>query len=282
MGVIDLNADLGEGEGPWRLEPPADAALLDLVSSANVATGYHGGDAATMALTCAGAVARGVAVGAHPSYDDREGFGRRRFDVPPAVLRAQVAYQVGALLAVATSVGARVTHVKPHGALYNAVVHDEDQAQAVVDAVAATDPTLTLLGLPGSRVLALARAAGLRVMTEAFVDRGYAPDGTLVPRGRPGALVVDPDEAARRAVRIAVEGVVVAVDGSVVELTPGSLCVHSDTPGAVGIARAVRAALAAAAVDVRPFTDATHPGREPGGGPAGPVVRGGADRRARP
>ncbi|MBF0687042.1 MAG: LamB/YcsF family protein [Cellulomonas sp.] len=263
MGVIDLNADLGEGDGPWRLEPPGDDALLDLVSSANVAAGYHGGDARTMALTCAAAVVRGVAVGVHPSYDDRDGFGRRRLDVPADVLRAQVAYQIGSLVAVAASVGARVTHVKPHGALYNAVVHDADQARAVVEAVVTTDPTLTLLGLPGSRVLTLARAAGLPVVGEAFVDRGYAADGTLVPRGRPGALVVHPDEAAERAVRMAVDGLVTAVDGTVVELTAASLCVHSDTPGAVAIATAVRAALDAAGVDVRPFVVPAHPGRGP-------------------
>lgn len=273
MGAIDLNADLGEGDGPWRLEPPSDDALLDLVTSANVAAGYHGGDAATMAVTCAAAVVRGVAVGAHPSYDDREGFGRRWLDVPRDLLRAQVAYQVGALVAVAASVGARVTHVKPHGALYNAVVHDEDQARAVVEAVVATDPALTLLGLPGSRVLALARDAGLPVVTEAFVDRGYVADGTLVPRGRAGALVVDPAEAAARAVRMAVDGVVTAVDGSVVELAPGSLCVHSDTPGAVAIATAVRAALAAEGVDVRPFAGVAHPGARPAARPPAGVDR---------
>ncbi len=253
MVTIDLNADLGEGDGPWRLEPAADDALLDLVTSANVAAGFHGGDAPTMARTCAAALARGVAVGAHPSYDDREGFGRRRLDVPVDVLRAQVAYQVGALVAVAATVGVRVTHVKPHGALYNAVVHDDAQARAVVEAVTAVDPALAVLGLPGSRVLALAADAGLRTVGEAFVDRGYRADGTLVPRGEAGALVTDPTQAAQRAVRLAVDGVVVAVDGSPVHLRADSLCVHSDTPGAVGLAVAVRRALAEAGVDVRPF-----------------------------
>lgn len=253
MRAIDLNADLGEGDGPWRLEPAADAELLDLVSSANVAAGYHGGDAATMALTCAAAAARGVAIGVHPSYDDREGFGRRRLDVEPDLLRAQVAHQVGALLAVAASVGARVTHVKPHGALYNTVAHDETQARAVVEAVQAVDPRLTLLGMPGSAVLALAVAAGLRTVDEAFVDRGYRADGTLVPRGEAGALVTDPQVAAERAVRMAVEGVVLAVDGTPVPLRPASLCVHSDTPGAVRLAGAVRRALGEAGVTVRPF-----------------------------
>lgn len=255
MGVIDLNADLGEGDGPWRLEPAADDALLELVTSANVAAGYHGGDAATMLATCAAALARGVAVGAHPSYDDRAGFGRRRVDVAPDVLRAQVAYQVGALVAVAHAVGARVTHVKPHGALYHAVVHDDAHARAVVEAVHGVDPALAVLGLPGSRVLALAQAAGLPTVVEAFVDRGYAADGTLVPRGAPGALVTDPALAASRAVAMAVDGTVTAVDGGIVRLAPRSLCVHSDTPGAVAIATAVRAALREAGVDVRPFVE---------------------------
>ncbi|GIG40518.1 LamB/YcsF family protein [Cellulomonas phragmiteti] len=253
MGVIDLNADLGEGDGPWRVEPPADDALLDLVTSANVAAGFHGGDASIMSATCAAALTRGVAVGAHPSYDDREGFGRRPLAVPPDVLRAQVAYQVGALVAVASSVGAQVTHVKPHGALYNAVVHDDEQARAVVEGVLAVDPRLAVLGLPGSRVLAHAAAAGLRTVVEAFVDRGYRADGTLVPRTEPGALVTDPVVAAERAVRLAVDGVVVAVDGTPVHLRPDSLCVHSDTRGAVALAAAVRHGLRQAGVDVRPF-----------------------------
>ncbi|UZN02432.1 LamB/YcsF family protein [Cellulomonas sp. S1-8] len=253
MVVIDLNADLGEGDGPWRLEPPADDALLDLVTSANVAAGYHGGDAVTMAATCAGALARGVAIGAHPSYDDREGFGRRPVDVAADVLRAQVAHQVGGLIAVARSVGARVTHVKPHGALYHAAAHDEAHAGAVVEAVLSVDPTLAVLGMPGSRVLALAADAGLRTVVEAFVDRGYRADGSLVPRTEPGALVTDPAVAAERAVRLAVDGVVVAVDGTPVHLRPDSLCVHSDTPGAAALAVAVRHALQAAGVVVRPF-----------------------------
>ncbi|MBO0923209.1 LamB/YcsF family protein [Cellulomonas sp. zg-ZUI199] len=274
--VIDLNADLGEGDGPWRLEPSADDALLTLVSSANVAAGFHGGDSATMAATCAAALQRGVAVGAHPSYDDREGFGRRRLDVRPELLRAQVAHQLGALAAVARSVGARVTHVKPHGALYNAVVHDEVQARAVVEAVLAVDPALAVLGLPGSRVLAVARAAGLRIVAEAFVDRGYAPDGTLVPRDRPGALVTDPQAAAARAVQMAVHGTVTAVDGTVVRVDALSLCLHSDTPGAVAIATAVRAALDAAGVEVRPFRTAGEVPLLPGG--AAQPRTGGAQR----
>ncbi len=250
---IDLNADLGEGAGPWRQGPVPDDDLLDLVSSANVAAGFHAGDPLGIAATCAKAVQRGVAIGAHPSYDDHEGFGRRPMDVPTPLLRAWVTYQVGAVQALAQSVGGRVTHVKPHGALYNAIVHDETQARAVVDAVAGLDRLLMLVGLPGSRVLVLADEAGLRTVREAFVDRGYRPDGTLVPRNEPGALVTNPVLAGERAVRIVTEGTVVAVDGSVVDVRADSLCVHSDTPGSVQIASAVRSALAAAGVEVAPF-----------------------------
>lgn len=250
---IDLNCDLGEGYGPWTLgEPGADDALLSVVTSANLACGFHAGDPAIMAARCATALARGVAVGAHVSYRDLVGFGRRRLDVPPGELAAEVAYQVGALHAVARSVGARVGYVKPHGALYNRIVHDEEQAAAVVAGVAGVDPALAVVGLPGSAVLRHAREAGLPTVTEAFVDRGYLADGTLVPRGRAGALVTDPGEAAARAVRMATEGVVAAVDGTVVRLDAASLCVHSDTPGAVPVARAVRAALEAAGVELRP------------------------------
>jgi len=250
---IDLNCDLGEGYGPWSLgEPGADDALLSVVSSANVACGFHAGDPSIMAARCATALARGVAVGAHVSYRDLVGFGRRRLDVPPGELAAEVAYQVGALQAVARTVGARVGYVKPHGALYNRVVRDEEQAAAVVAGVAGADPTLAVVGLPGSAVLRHAREAGLRTVTEAFVDRGYLADGTLVPRGSAGALVTDPDEAAARAVRMATEGAVVAVDGALVRLDAASLCVHSDTPGAVPVARAVRAALETAGVELRP------------------------------
>ena len=250
---IDLNCDLGEGYGPWSLgEPGADDALLSVVTSANVACGFHAGDPAIMAARCATALARGVAVGAHVSYRDLVGFGRRRLDVPPGELAAEVAYQVGALQAVARTVGARVGYVKPHGALYNRIVLDEEQAAAVVAGVVGVDPALAVVGLPGSAVLRHAREAGLPTVAEAFVDRGYLADGTLVPRGRAGALVTDPAEAAERAVRMAVDGAVVAVDDTLVRIDAVSLCVHSDTPGAVPVARAVRAALEAAGVELRP------------------------------
>jgi UPF0271 protein len=250
---IDLNCDLGEGYGPWTLgDPGTDEALLEVVTSANVACGFHAGDPAIMAARCATAVARGVAVGAHVGYRDLVGFGRRALDVPAEVLTAEVAYQVGALQAVARVVGARVGYVKPHGALYNRVVGDDEQARAVVAGIAGADPRLAVVGLPGSAVLRHAAAEGLRTVTEAFVDRGYRADGTLAPRGTTGALVTDPDEAAARAVRLVREGVVRAVDGTEVPVAADSLCVHSDTPGAVAVARAVRAALERAGVVLRP------------------------------
>ncbi len=250
---IDLNADLGEGDGPWRRGPLPDDDLLALVTSANVAAGFHAGEPLGIAATCAKAVQHGVAIGVHPSYDDRDGFGRRPMDVPPSLLRAWVTYQIGAVQALARSVGGRVSHVKPHGALYNAIVRDEAQAQAVVDAVRGLDASLALVGLPGSRVLALADEAGIPTVREAFVDRGYRPDGTLVPRSEPGSLVTSPVLAGERAVRIVTEGKVPAVDGTLVDVHAESLCVHSDTPGSVQIASAVRSALAAAGVEVGAF-----------------------------
>ena len=250
---IDLNADLGEGDGPWRTGPVPDAELFGLVTSANVAAGFHAGDPLLVARTCALAVRHRVAIGAHPSYDDWDGFGRRPMDVPGPLLMAQVLYQLGAVDALARSVGGAMTHVKPHGALYNRIVRDETQARAVVDAVVKFGGDLTVVGLPGSRVLALADEAGLPTVREAFVDRGYRPDGTLVPRGEPGSLVTSPLLAGERAVRIATEGKVVAVDGSLVDVPADSLCVHSDTPGSVQIASAVRSALAAAGVEVAAF-----------------------------
>nr|WP_246227730.1 5-oxoprolinase subunit PxpA [Propioniciclava coleopterorum] len=231
----------------------ADADLLDVVTSANVACGFHAGDPLTMRRTAAAAAARGVTVGAHPAYRDLAGFGRRFLDVAPDELAADVLYQLGALEAACRAAGTRVAYVKPHGALYNAIVHHEAQARAVVEAVAAFDPTLPVLGLPGSAVLREAERAGLRPVIEAFADRAYTPAGTLVSRREPGAVVHDEAEVVARAVRFATEGTVVAQDGSVVRVDPASLCVHGDTPGAARLAAAVRDALAAAGVTVAPF-----------------------------
>uniref|UniRef100_UPI0007660316 LamB/YcsF family protein n=1 Tax=Streptomyces scabiei TaxID=1930 RepID=UPI0007660316 len=187
MSSIDLNADLGEGFGRWTLTD--DERLLSVVTSANVACGFHAGDAATMRRVCALAAEGGVRVGAQVSYRDLAGFGRRAMDVPPAELAAEVAYQIGALEVFARAAGTRVSYVKPHGALYNRVVGDEEQAAAVVDGVLLADATLPVLGLPGSRLLALAEAAGLPAVTEAFADRAYTDQGTLVPRGQEGAVI---------------------------------------------------------------------------------------------
>jgi UPF0271 protein len=249
--TVDLNADLGEGFGVWRLGD--DDALLDVVTSANVACGFHAGDPSTMRRVCLRAAGAGVTVGAQVSYRDLAGFGRRFLDVDPAELADEVLYQLAALDGIARASGTDVGYLKPHGALYNAAVHHEGQAQAVVDAVVAHDPTLPVLGLPGSALLRLADAAGLTTVAEGFADRGYTPEGTLVPRREPGALVEDAGEVAARAVRMAVEGVVVAVDGTAVDLQVRSLCVHGDTPGAVGLARAVRSALEEAGVRLAPF-----------------------------
>lgn len=248
---IDLNADLGESFGRWSLGD--DDTMLEVVTSANVACGFHAGDPTVLRHSCEGAAAHGVAIGAQVGYRDLAGFGRRFIDVVPAELTDDVLYQIGALEAFARVAGTRVRYVKPHGALYNAIVHHAEQAAAVVEAVVQYDRSLPVLGLPGSAWLRLAEEAGLTTVGEAFADRAYTPEGTLVSRREPGAVLHDPDEIAQRCVRIATEGEVVAVDGSVVPAPAGSLCVHGDSPGAVEIARRVRAALDAAGVGVTPF-----------------------------
>ncbi|MDN4597324.1 LamB/YcsF family protein [Leifsonia virtsii] len=248
---VDLNSDLGESFGAWTMGD--DTALLRIVSSANVACGFHAGDASTMLSTCREAAANGVTVGAHVSYRDLAGFGRRAMEVPAGELRDEVLYQLSALAGLARVAGTAVRYVKPHGALYNRIVADERQARAVVDAVVAFDPRLAMLGLAGSAVERAAEEAGLRFVREAFVDRSYRADGTLVPRGEPGALLTDDAAIAERAVRMVADGVVTAADGSDIAVTVDSLCVHGDTPGAVAMAAAVREALAAAGVEVGPF-----------------------------
>lgn len=265
---IDLNCDLGEarrGTPRWSasLAPtagadPGDAALLDVVTSANVACGFHAGNRPTMAATVTAAAERGVAVGAHPSYRDRVDFGRAELDVPRAELAEQVLFQLVELDMAARRRGTRVRYVKPHGALYNRIVHDSEQAAGVVDAVLryaelADSEPLPVLGLPGSVVLAHAAAAGVRAVGEAFADRGYLADGTLVPRGRPGAVLTDPDEVAARVVAMATGEEIAAADGSRLVVEAESVCVHGDTPGADDLARSVRAALEAAGVEVAPF-----------------------------
>ncbi|WP_433212713.1 LamB/YcsF family protein [Dactylosporangium sp. CS-047395] len=242
---MDLNSDLGEGFGVWRLGD--DDALLTIVTSANVACGFHAGDPPTMRRVSARAGERGVRVGAQVSYRDLAGFGRRRIDVPVAELVDELRYQIGALGAFGP-----VVYVKPHGALYNTAAVDPGHASAVVMAAAASGE-LPVLCQPGSVLAGLAAERGLRVVAEGFADRGYLPDGRLVPRSEPGALVTDVAAVTARAVRMAVDGVVEAIDGTVIPMPIESLCVHGDTPGAVDMARAVRAALTDAGVPVRAF-----------------------------
>ncbi|MEU4526903.1 5-oxoprolinase subunit PxpA [Micromonospora ureilytica] len=248
---MDLNADLGEGFGIWRLGD--DEALLSLVTSANVACGFHGGDPSTMRRVCEGAARRGVAVGAQVGYRDLAGFGRRHIAYDFAELRDEVTYQLGALDAFCRLFRTRVRYLKPHGALYHAASTDESQAAAVVAAVSGYNPELPVLCLPGSTLAQLAVGAGLPVVAEAFADRAYLPNGALVPRGTPGAVITDPEQVAERAARMATERSVVAVDGTVIPCSVDSICVHGDTPGAVSAAELVRATLIDAGVTLTPF-----------------------------
>jgi 5-oxoprolinase (ATP-hydrolysing) subunit A len=238
---VDINCDLGEGFGPWRLGD--DLALLSVVTSANVACGFHAGDPLIMRRTCAAAVERGVVIGAQVSYRDLAGFGRRSMDVPAEELTAEVLYQLAALDGIARTEGGAVRYVKPHGALYNRIVHDPVQAGAVVAAIAAYDPSLPLLTLPSSVARDVAVGAGLAVVGECFADRAYTASGTLVSRREAGSVISDVGEVVARAVRMAEDRVVVAIDGTEVRIDARSICVHGDTPGAVELARAVRSAL---------------------------------------
>ena len=245
---------------------------MGLVTSANLACGFHAGDPRTLLQTCRWAVEQGVSIGAQVAYRDLAGFGRRFIDVDPADLTADVIYQIGALQGLARAAGGRVSYVKPHGALYNTIVHHEAQAAAVVEAVTSYDPTLPVLGLPGSRWLALAEEAGLTTYAEAFADRGYTPEGTLVPRSEDGAVLTDAEEVADRVLRMVVDHQVEAVDGSLVDVEPASICLHGDTPGAVEMARAVRARLTDAGVTLAPFAPADE--RPMGARPAAAALRG--------
>ena len=251
MAFIDLNSDVGESFGNWTMGD--DAAIFHSVSSANVACGFHAGDPSTIAQTCRDAVAAGVTIGAHAGYRDLAGFGRRFLDCSPAELADDVLYQIGALDALARAAGGTIRYVKPHGALYNTIVTHETQAQAVVDAVKAFGGDLPLLLLPGSVALEYAEAAGLRGVAEAFADRAYNPDGTLVSRREAGAVLHDEDVVAANMVRLATEGTIVARDGSSIRMSAESICLHGDTDGAVAMSAAVRRALEAAGVGIRSF-----------------------------
>ncbi len=251
---MDLNSDLGESYGAWKMGD--DKAMLAIVSSANVACGFHAGDPLTVLATLQEAAARGVAVGAHVSYPDRVGFGRRRMDVAPAELTADVIYQIGALQGLAAAAGTHVRYVKPHGALYNTIADDAGQADAVIAGIRAIDTSLALMALAGAPILERARAAGLRVVAEAFADRAYTPTGALVSRRDPGAVLHDPDEVAARMLRLATDGVIEAADGSELRLEAQSICVHGDSPAAVAMARSIRERLADAGVAIAPFAEA--------------------------
>ena len=249
--VVDLNSDLGESFGAWRIGD--DAAMLPIVTSANIACGFHGGDPLTIRQACAGAAALGVAVGAQVSYRDLAGFGRREMEVPAEELTAEVLYQIAALDGIARAEGTRVSYVKPHGALYNRAARDPVQAAALTAAICAYDPALPLLTLPGSQAAAVASAAGLTVIAEAFADRAYNTDGTLVPRSLPGAVLTDPARVAARVVTMVMRRLVQSAQGPDVAVFARSVCIHSDTAGAVTLARAVRAALEQAGARLAPF-----------------------------
>ncbi|MBB2992066.1 UPF0271 protein [Mycolicibacterium iranicum] len=252
MTSVDLNADLGEGFGVWTLGD--DDAMLEIVTSANVACGFHAGDPATLATVCKAAAARGVRIGAQVSYRDLAGFGRRFMDVSTEDLIADVMYQIGALSALAAAAGTSVSYVKPHGALYNSIVTNRQQAYAVAEAVQTVDPALPVLGLAGSVFFTAAEELGLTTVPEAFADRSYRPDGQLVSRRERNAVLHDPDEIAERVLTMVRKGRVAAVDGSTIPITVKSVCVHGDSPGAVQIATAVRERLVSDGVTLTPFS----------------------------
>lgn len=248
---IDLNTDCGESFGPWMMGN--DAELMRIVTSANIACGFHAGDPDTLAETIALARANGVALGAHPGYDDKLGFGRRVIPMPPEAVTRMVAYQIGAARAMAALAGGRITHVKAHGALSNHACADRPTAEAIVAAAKAVDPTITVLALATSHLESAAREAGLPVAAEIFADRAYEPNGLLVSRREPGAMIEDPALAGRRMVEMVEAGAIIARDGTRLPTAIDSICVHGDGPQAIAIARTVRAALEGAGITVAPF-----------------------------
>ena len=253
---MDLNSDLGESFGAWTMGD--DAAMLDIVSSANVACGFHAGDAAGILSTLKAAKARNVVVGAHVAYRDLAGFGRRNMDVASSDLVADVIYQIGALQGLAQAAGTSVKYVKPHGALYNTIAQDKRQAMDVITAMKAIDPSLVLMALAGAPLIGWARDAGLTVVAEAFADRGYTPQGALVSRREPGAVLHDEQLIAQRMLTLVREGVIEAVDGSMVRVEADSICVHGDSPGAVAIARNIRQRFEQEGVNIASFVGAAQ------------------------
>ena len=253
---MDLNSDLGESFGAWTMGD--DAAMLDIVSSANVACGFHAGDAAGILSTLKAAKARNVVVGAHVAYRDLAGFGRRNMDVASSDLVADVIYQIGALQGLARAAGTTVKYVKPHGALYNTIAQDKRQAMDVITAMKAIDSSLVLMALAGAPLIGWARDAGLTVVAEAFADRGYTPQGALVSRREPGAVLHDEQLIAQRMLTLVREGVIEAVDGSMVRVEADSICVHGDSPGAVAIARNIRQRFEQEGVKIASFVGAAQ------------------------
>tara|TARA_R110002074_G_scaffold92367_1_gene201627 strand:+ start:495 stop:1259 length:765 start_codon:yes stop_codon:yes gene_type:complete len=251
MPRIDLNSDLGEGFGPWRMGD--DETMLTLVTSANIACGGHASDPETMFRTLTLARDNGVVVGAHPGFNDREGFGRRDIPMPPAEIARMCAAQIGALMGLAAQVGVCVAYVKPHGALGNLAARDRAVADAIVDAVRRIDPGMAYLAISGTQSELAARAAGVPVFSEIFADRGYLSSGQLVPRGQEGAMIHDADAAADRLIGFLDTGLMPVIDGDPIPLAAHSICVHGDSPGAVAMARRIRERLLKQGVKIRAF-----------------------------
>lgn len=241
MKSIDLNCDLGESFGAYTIGQ--DEAVIPLITSANIACGYHAGDALVMSKTVKLAVDAGIGIGAHPGFPDLVGFGRRKLDASPAEVKAYIQYQIGALAAFCKANGVQMHHVKPHGALYNMAGADEKLADAICEGIAGVDDKLILMGLSGSKMAASAEKKGLRFASEVFADRGYRDDGSLVPRKEPGAMVTDEDEAVRRVIQMAKEGTVRSVTGKTVQISADSVCVHGDNAHALAFVEKIRKAL---------------------------------------
>ncbi|MWP46343.1 5-oxoprolinase subunit PxpA [Gilliamella sp. Pas-s27] len=253
---IDLNSDLGESFGQWQMGN--DEAMLKVVSSANVACGFHAGSPAGILKTLKAAKANNVEVGAHVGYPDLVGFGRRNMDIATDELTADVIYQIGALKGLATSIGTKVSYVKPHGALYNTIAHDKRQAMAVIDALCAVDSTLTLVALAGSKLIEWAKESGLSVVAEAFADRAYHADGTLVSRKEAGAVLHDPDLVAERMLQLVNDGGVMSIEGQFVRIEAESICVHGDSAGALAMAQKVRQKLQQNGIHIALFTKSNN------------------------
>lgn len=253
MKSIDLNSDLGESFGPWKMGE--DSEMLSIVTSANVACGFHAGDPAGILRTLEAAKKNNVRVGAHIGYRDLVGFGRRNMDPTDSELTGDAIYQIGALMGLAKAAGTKVVYVKPHGALYNTIAHDMRQAKAVINAIKAVEPSLVLMALAGSDIIPFAREAGLVVVAEAFADRAYKSDGTLLSRREKGAVLSDPAVVAERMVKFVETGKITAIDGKEITLDAQSICLHGDSPSAVLMAKAVKAGLEKAGVSLKPFVD---------------------------